>query len=109
MLFTMAKYENGPSLVPSPGCNIVLSSHAMNLKDEERQQYISKVSLIGIDPYVIEEDSFGRDLDGYSHLTLINAMVYLIETPSPYTAKNFKNYKSSELTINFPTIGSMMY
>lgn len=83
----------GPSSAP---VSVQLSQYSSNLSTEEYERYVQKISLIGIDPYLVSEAERSHKISQLPDVNSMDIMAYLITTPSPYTSKNFKAYKSSE-------------
>lgn len=86
----MAASTVGPSSLPAA---VELSQYASNLSTNEFARYVQKVSVIGIDPYLVPNTEKSRDLSQLPELNSMDITAYLISTASPYTANNFQHTK----------------
>ena len=73
------------------------------LRNEEcKKRYLDKINLVsGVDPYEIPMNAWADDVDLWPSITHVHACMYLILTPSPYSANDMLNYKSLESYKNF--------
>uniref|UniRef100_A0A1X7VAN3 Uncharacterized protein n=1 Tax=Amphimedon queenslandica TaxID=400682 RepID=A0A1X7VAN3_AMPQE len=79
-----------------PGYSASITSEA------SKRRYNDKLKLLqGIDPYEVDKTDWEDDLDLWPAITHVHACMYLILTPSPYTANDIFNYKSLDLYQNF--------
>ena len=69
---------------------------------KSKQRYTEKLKLVkGIDPYAITKKEWLDDVDLWPAITHIHVCMYLMATPSPYTATDLLNYKSLDFYQNF--------
>ena len=70
--------------------------------DASKTRYQAKIRLIdGIDPYEVAKKEWRDDVDLWPAITHVNACMYLILTPSPYSDQDMLNYKSLDSYQNF--------
>ena len=75
----------------------ILSSYAKSLEKQVKDRYIDKISCIGhIDPYVLPENQFDKDIRALSPVDYVDMVNYFMLKISFYTAKQFKAKKSLE-------------
>lgn len=67
-----------------------------------KKRYAEKLELVdGIDPYEVAKGDWRDDVDLWPAITQLQVCMYLILAPSPYSEKDFLNYKSLDCYQNF--------
>ena len=72
----------------------MLSSYAEGLESHVREQYLKKISLVGIDPAAIPKEQFHSEC--LPPIEVSDLLSYLVLETSYYTNKQFKAFKSLE-------------
>ena len=70
----------------------MLSSYAEGLESHVREQYLKKISLVGIDPAAIPKEQFHSEC--LPPIEVSDLLSYLVLETSYYTNKQFKAFKS---------------
>lgn len=90
----MAFSENTSSPVSNSDTTIPLSDYAKKLDVKVKERYIKKISMIGIDPVLIEGKLFAPDC--LPPVESTDLQCYLVLETSFYSQKQFKAFRSLE-------------
>ena len=81
----------------------LLSGYSSTIADAaSKKRYAEKLELVdGIDPYEVAKRDWQDNVDLWPAITQLQVCMYLILAPSPYSEKDFLNYKSLDCYQNF--------
>lgn len=69
-----------------------VSSYYENLDRNHQERYISKISLLGIDPYIINLDECSMKISDFPKILYPDIVMYLVHTKSAFTMDEMKAY-----------------
>lgn len=73
-----------------------VSAYYTELSEIHQERYTEKISLLGIDPYVVNLEDCSTDISDFPKLLYPDIVMYLVYTKSAYTMDEMKAYKSLE-------------
>ncbi|KAK0139170.1 hypothetical protein N1851_024247 [Merluccius polli] len=75
-----------------------MAVHTAHLNQTEKERYLSKVSILGCDPYLIPATVFCplTSAKRLPQLTFPDIYIYLIHNPSPYSRDSLRAFKSTD-------------
>lgn len=73
------------------------STYYQELSGDMKIRYDEKIlKCCGIDPYVLKEKELSYNRNDFPDITLLDITNHMIHSVSPFTKKQFKNYKGME-------------
>lgn len=73
------------------------SNYFESLCEEMKLRYEAKIkNIAGIDPYLLKDKELSNDRIDFPEITLLDIGKHMIHSVSPFTKKQFKNYKGME-------------
>ncbi len=77
--------------------NTKKSQYYQGLSGDMKIRYDEKIlKCSGIDPYLLKEKELSDNRDDFPEITLLDIANHMIHSLSPFTKRQFKNYKGME-------------
>lgn len=73
------------------------SKYYNDLSEEMKLRYEAKIkNCAGIDPYILKDKELSNNRSDFPEITLLDIGKHMVHSVSPFTKKQFKNYKGME-------------